>query len=75
VAQSVERLPSSAQVMIPGSWDRVLHGGPALGSLLVGESACPSPSAAPLACVPALSQIHKIFKTKTKTKTKQSTSQ
>ena len=35
VAQAVKRLPS-AQVMIPGSWDRAPHGAPCLaGSLLL----------------------------------------
>ena len=36
----VEHLPS-AQVMIPGSWDRVLH---PWGSVLSEESASPCPS-------------------------------
>ena len=40
----VKHLPS-AQVMISGSWD------PASGSLLSGESASPSASAPPPACV------------------------
>ena len=41
MAQSVKHLPS-AQVMIPGSWDQL---SPALGSLFIGKSASPSPSA------------------------------
>ena len=44
VAQSVERLPS-AQVMISGSWDRVLHWAPC--SVEGGDSASPSVSAPP----------------------------
>ena len=38
---------SLGPVMIPGSWDQALS--PALGSLLSGEPAPPSPSAPPLA--------------------------
>ena len=42
VAQSVKRLPSG-QVMIPGSWDQVLHRAPCLvGSLLLPLPATPS---------------------------------
>ena len=41
VTQSVKHLPL-AQVMIPGSWDRALHGAPCLaGSLLLPLPACP----------------------------------
>ena len=47
----VEHLPS-AQVMLPGFWDK------APGSLLDEKSASPSPSAAPRLC--ALCQINKI---------------
>ena len=51
VGQSVKCLPS-AQDMILGSWDPALK-----SSLLSGESACPSGSAALPAC--ALSLCHK----------------
>ena len=49
VAQSGECL-TSTQVMTPASWD-----GASMGSLLRGESASPSPFAAPSAAFPALS--------------------
>ena len=55
VAQLVKRLPS-AQVMIPGSWDRAPHGVPcSAGSLLLP---LPLPVASP-ACAFFLCQINK----------------
>ena len=55
----MKHLPS-AQVMIPGSWDGAQI---TSGSLLSGEPASPSPSAAPPAYALSLSQnIDKIFK-------------
>jgi len=60
VAQSAKRLPS-AQVMISGSWDRVLPQAPcSAGSLLL-----PLPLPLPLLVhTLSLSQLNKIFKKK-----------
>ena len=52
MAQSVKRLPS-AQIVILGSWDRVLHQAPCSAGV-GGESASASPSAAPHARAPFL---------------------
>ena len=54
VAQLVKHLPS-AQAMIPGSWNQVLHRAPcSVGSLLLLPPA--------YTCELCLSQINKIFK-------------
>ena len=63
VAQPVKHLPS-AQVMIPGSWDLVLH----QASLLSKESASPSPLllfSLSLSLSLSCSQVNKILKTTT----------
>ena len=55
MAQSGKHLPS-AEVVKSKSWDQ----DPELGSQLSGESASPSPSAAPHSCALSHSQVNKL---------------